>query len=76
MMQIVHNNFTDGIQKIGFRKGNNNSFYIEIYEGETIFSLRCGFGGRRYKSVINMHGEKYIVALSSACKISSSFSFN
>ena len=68
MMQIVHNNFTDGIQKIGFRKGNNNSFYIEIYEGETIFSLRCGFGGRRYKSVINMHGEKYIVSLSSACK--------
>lgn len=68
MMQIVHNNFTDGISKIGFRKGNNNSFYIEIYEGETIFSLKCGFGGRRYKSVINMHGEKYIVALSSACK--------
>ena len=68
MMQIVHNNFTDGIQKIGFRKGNNNSFYIEVYEGETIFSLRCGFGGRRYKSVINMHGEKYIVSLSSACK--------
>ena len=68
MMQIVHNNFTDGIRKIGFRKGKNNSFFIEIYEGEAIFSLRCGFGGKRYTSLINMHGEKYLVSLSSSCK--------
>ncbi len=63
MMQVVHNNFTDGMYKIGFRKGTNNSFYIDIYEGTDIYSLRCGFGGRRYKSLVNMHGEKYIVSM-------------
>lgn len=67
MMQVVHNNFTDGMYKIGFRKGANNSFYIDIFEGTDIYSLRCGFGGRRYKSLINMHGEKYIVSMASMC---------
>ena len=67
MMQVVHNNFTNGIHKIGFRKGSNNSFFIEIYEGEAIFSLRCGFGNKRYSSLINMHGEKYLVSLASKC---------
>ncbi|WP_051538049.1 serine hydrolase domain-containing protein [Butyrivibrio proteoclasticus] len=68
MMQIVHNNFTDGISKIGFRKGDNNSFFIELYEGDQIYSLRCGFGGKRYISMINMHGEKYRVTVSSFCQ--------
>ncbi|SFB68390.1 serine hydrolase domain-containing protein [Butyrivibrio sp. YAB3001] len=68
MMQIVHNNFTDGMYKIGFRLWDNNSFYIDIYEGMEIYSLRCGFGGKRYVSKINMHGEIYEVSLVSFCK--------
>ena len=67
MMQIVHNNFTDGMKKIGFRLGEGNSFYIDIYEGEVIYKLRCGFGGKRYISDINMHSENYKVSLNSVC---------
>ena len=65
MMQIVHNNFTDGMNKIGFRISDDNSFYIDIYEGIEVYSLRCGFGGKRYTSKINMHGEIYEVSLCS-----------
>ncbi len=67
LMQIVHNNFTDGIRSIGFRYTEDRAFYIDLYEGEAIFKLRCGFGGKRYNSEINMHGENYKVSLSSAC---------
>ncbi|WP_029232235.1 serine hydrolase domain-containing protein [Butyrivibrio sp. VCB2006] len=67
MMQVVHNNFTDGINKIGFRLCDDNSFYIDIYEGMEVHSLRCGFGGKRYTSRINMHGEVYEASLASYC---------
>ncbi len=67
MMQIVHNNFTDGMKKIGFRLTKDNAFYIDIYEGEVIYRLRCGFGGKRYISDINVHGENYKVSLVSNC---------
>ena len=65
MMQIVHNNFTDGIRKVGFRYTADGAFFIDIYEGEAIFRLRCGFGGKRYSSDINMHGENYKVTVKS-----------
>ncbi len=65
MMQIVHNNFTDGIRKVGFRFTDDKAFFIDIYEGEAIFRLRCGFGGKRYVNDINMHGENYKVSLQS-----------
>ncbi len=67
MTQIVHNNFTDGLKGIGFRLRDNNSFYIDLYEGEAIFSLRCGFGGKRYYTEINLHGERYVTCLVSQC---------
>ncbi|MCR5671825.1 MAG: beta-lactamase family protein [Butyrivibrio sp.] len=67
MVQVVHNNFTDGMKKIGFRKEENNAFFIDIHEGEMIFPLRCGFDGKHYVSNINMHGENYKVSLSSLC---------
>ncbi len=67
MMQVVHNNFTDGISKIGFRLFDRNSFYIDVYEGDEVYSLRCGFGGKRYSSKINMHGEVYEASLVSFC---------
>ncbi|MBQ3797376.1 MAG: serine hydrolase [Butyrivibrio sp.] len=68
MMQIVHNNFTDGMHKIGFRLCENDGFFIDIYEGIEVYSLRCGFGGKRFVSRINMHGEVYEVSLVSQFK--------
>ncbi len=65
MMQVVHNNFTDGMKKIGFRRTGENAFYIDIYEGDVIYRLRCGFGGKRYISDINFHSENYKVSLDS-----------
>lgn len=65
MMQVVHNNFTDGMRKISFRLTPDNAFYIDIYEGEVIYRLRCGFGGKRYVSDINVHSENYKVSLDS-----------
>ena len=66
MMQIVHNNFTDGIHKIGFRL-LDDVFFIDLYEGIEVYSLRCGFNGKRHIDIINMHGEKYEVSLKSTC---------
>ena len=65
MMQVVHNNFTDGIRSIGFRLESDRAFFMDIYEGENIFRLRCSFSGKRYVSDINMHGENYKVAVKS-----------
>ncbi len=65
MMQIVHNNFTDGIHRIGFRLCADNSFYLDIYEGSVIFKLHCGFDGNHYVSDVNMHGEIYKVSVKS-----------
>ncbi len=67
LMQVVHNNFTDGIRSIGFRYTEDRAFYIDVYEGESVFKLRCGFGDKRYISEINMHGENYKVSLKSIC---------
>ena len=66
MMQVVHNNFTDGIRSIGLRYTEDRHFYIDVYEGEVIFRLKCGFGDKRYVSDLNMHGENYKVSLRSA----------
>ncbi|MBQ7614138.1 MAG: serine hydrolase [Butyrivibrio sp.] len=67
MMQVVHNNFTDGIKKVGFRLTEDNAFFIDVYEGDVIYRLRCGFGGKRYISDINVHSENYKVSLNSFC---------
>lgn len=65
MMQVVHNNFTDGIRSIGLRYTADRHLYIDVYEGEVIFKLKCGFGDKRYISDLNMHGENYKVSLRS-----------
>ncbi len=65
LMQIVHNNFTDGMKSISFRHEPDGGFYIDIREGETIFRLRCGFNGKRYVSAINMHSENYRLSVKS-----------
>ena len=68
LMQVFHNNFTDGIRCIGFRKTQNGLFYMDIYEGDSIYNLLCNFDGRKVSSTICVHGETYEVCVSSVCK--------
>lgn len=63
MVQVLHNNFTDGISKIGFRKSGNNLFYMDLYEGSDIISLQGAFNGSSTVTDINMHGEIYRIAV-------------
>ncbi len=67
MMQVIHNNFTDGISRIGFHSGDKDEMYIDFYEGDEVISIRCGFGGMKTVTNINMHDEIYKVAMSTVC---------
>ncbi len=67
MMQIVHNNFTDGIHKIGFGYDEQGDFTIDIYEGIEKYTLKCAFNGFLHSSRINMHGEIYEISISTIC---------
>ncbi len=67
MMQVVHNNFSDGIHKIGFWYDEHGDFFIDIYEGIEKYSLKCAFNGSRHPDRINMHGEVYEISISTTC---------
>lgn len=58
-LQTFHNNFTDGISKIGFEY-RNHVLYVLFYEGETVQRLSVAFHSQSYSSV-NEHGEAYTV---------------
>ncbi len=62
MIQVIHNNFTDGISKVGFHKGKNNALFIDLYEGDEVISLKCSFNGDRSISDLTIHGETYRVS--------------
>lgn len=59
LMQITHNNFTDGIKKIGFVPIDRKRFGVQIYEGDQIYTLPCGFDGSGNTVSLNIHGEVY-----------------
>lgn len=59
MMQITHNNFTDGITKIGFVPVDRKRFGVQIYEGDQIYTLLCGADMYENKVSFNIHGEVY-----------------
>ncbi|MCR4763681.1 MAG: beta-lactamase family protein [Lachnospiraceae bacterium] len=65
LMQVFHNNFTDGITAIGFRRNADGASVIDFYEGNAVYPITCGFYGRTTRSRINMHGEIYDVAVCS-----------
>ncbi len=65
IMQVFHNNFTDGIRSIGFRKTGNGGFCMDLYEGEQVYTIPCGFHGTIIRSRIDMHGEIYDIAVQS-----------
>ncbi|MCR5675002.1 MAG: beta-lactamase family protein [Lachnospiraceae bacterium] len=65
LMQVVHNNFTDGISSIGFRRKRDGTFLINLYEGNAIYVITCGFYGSVATGQIDMHGEIYDIAVRS-----------
>ena len=63
MMQVFHNNFTDGISEIGF-EACNDADYILVAEGDKVFRIRLGFF-REERCVLDFHGEFYLVSAGS-----------
>lgn len=63
LVQVLHNNYTDGIKSIGFRlEKETGSFYLLIKEGENVHRIKCGFDGYRALSDIDEHGEIYTLS--------------
>ena len=65
LMQVIHNNFTDGMSRIGFRKIGASGLAVTLYEGDKEYMLECGFMGKPWRSTIDMHGEFYDIAVCS-----------
>jgi CubicO group peptidase (beta-lactamase class C family) len=61
LMQVFHNNFTDGIGRIGFEKRDGILTMI-LYEGEEIHALKVGFEHAEI-SEITVHQETYAVGV-------------
>ena len=61
LLQILHNNFTDGLSEVGFSY-EAHTLYVNLKEGEKVHRLAVGFHRPIY-SVINLKGEPYTVAV-------------
>ncbi len=63
LLQILHNNHTDGIKSVGFKLDERTgSFFLLITEGETVHEIKCGFDGFRAVTEIDEHGEIYAIS--------------
>ncbi|WP_408071240.1 serine hydrolase domain-containing protein [Butyrivibrio sp. JL13D10] len=63
LVQVMHNNYTDGIKSIGFRLDERTgAFFLLIREGEATHEIKCGFDGFRAVSQIDEHGEIYAIS--------------
>ena len=58
-LQTFHNNFTDGISKIGF-KYYMHLLHVLFYEGDCVQDVTVGFH-KSIVSTVDEHGEKYLV---------------
>lgn len=61
IMQVFHNNFTDGIRQIGFRMEGKKSWLL-LWEGDELLKMEIGFRTAAV-SEITVHGESYLVAV-------------
>lgn len=61
LLQLTHNNFTEGLSEVGFSY-ENHSLYIRLKEGDEVHKIKVGFHKPAY-STINLKGEPYNVAL-------------
>ena len=63
LVQVMHNNYTDGIKSIGFKLDERTgAFYLLIKEGDETHEIKCGFDGFRAITDINEHGEIYTIS--------------
>ena len=63
LVQVMHNNYTDGIKSIGFKLDDRTgAFYLLIREGDTVHEIKCGFDGFRAVTEIDEHGEIYSIS--------------
>ena len=58
VMQVMHNNMTDGISEISFRKG----MILCFQEGEESIELEMGWS-KYIENKLTVHGETYLVAV-------------
>lgn len=58
IMQVFHNNFTDGIRRIGFRYANGR-FYMDVWEGECRQEIEIGINKAASVTIIE-HDEPYL----------------
>ncbi len=65
LMQVMHNNFTDGIKSIGFEYNEKtDTFYLIIKEGELYHRIKCTKRGQTpIYNDLNEHGEQYKLAV-------------
>ena len=61
LLQLTHNNFTEGLSEIGFSY-ENHTLFIKLKEGDEVHKLGVGFHKPAY-STITLKGEPYNVAL-------------
>lgn len=61
MMQVVHNNFTDGITKVSFVKDARGLLRIAFTEGESLYEIPCNLRGMGGIVHLDFHGEDYAV---------------
>ena len=59
-MQVVHNNFTEGISEISFEK-DIEGIFVNIKEGKTVHHIAAGFFSDRY-STLDFKGEQYLLS--------------
>ena len=61
LLQLTHNNFTEGMREIGFSY-ENHTLFVMLKEGDEVHKIKVGFHKPAY-STINLNGEPYNVAL-------------
>ena len=66
LMQVFHNNFTNGISRVSF-EAEKDALFISFREGEEDHRLQIGFESWQKNSILE-HGEPYLVAAKGSLK--------
>ena len=66
IMQVFHNNFTDGISSVSF-EAEKDALFISFREGEDDHRMQIGFESWQKTSILE-HGESYLVAVKGSLK--------
>ena len=66
LMQVLHNNYTEGIRSIGFEM-RGRTLYLRLFEGEEERLLPAGFG-QGAETEISFGGELYRISTTAECR--------